>query len=70
MTSRYWQHQTPLRCPKHKREDMGWLGAGYWLCRKCKAVYVQVKDGHGQWEVDDPRGGINERTVESSEAQT
>jgi len=49
---------------------MGWLGAGYWLCRKCKAVYVQVKDGHGQFEVNDPRGGINERTVESSEAQT
>ncbi len=63
MTSRYWQHRTPLHCPKHKRHNMGWLGLGYWICRTCNAIYVQVKDGHGQWEVNDQReAGEPERT--------
>jgi len=49
----YWQHETPLNCPyKHK---MGWLGSAFWICSKCKVIYVQVKEGHGQWEVHDPR---------------
>jgi len=36
---RYWQHATPLRCPK--RHTMTWLGSAYWICSTCKTVFVQ-----------------------------
>jgi hypothetical protein len=32
--SPYWQHETPLRCPK--RHVMGWLGSVFWFCVTCK----------------------------------
>lgn len=37
----YWQHETPLRCPRG--HTMGWLGSMYWLCSTCrpKVIYVQ-----------------------------
>jgi len=47
--SRYWQHQTPLCCPK--RHEMGWLGSAFWICGMCQVIYVQVQEGHGH----DPR---------------
>ena len=37
--SRYWQHDTPLRCPKG--HEMGWLGSCYWLCSPCHLIYVE-----------------------------
>lgn len=53
MTSRYWQHRTPLCCPKG--HVMGWLGLVYWVCATCHTIYVQVPPGTGPYEVDDPR---------------
>lgn len=35
---KYWQHAEPLRCPKD--HPMVWLGTSYWICGKCKQVYV------------------------------
>jgi len=36
----YWQHDTPLKCPKGHR--MYWLGGAFWLCPKehCHQVFV------------------------------
>lgn len=48
----YWQHETPIKCPK--RHSMLWLGSVYWICSKCRVVYVQIAnetrggDAHGQ----------------------
>lgn len=40
MSSRYWQHNAPLKCPKRHR--MGWLVSVYWICPKCKTIYVET----------------------------
>lgn len=42
--SRYWQHNTPLKCPHG--HTMIWLGSRYWICGKgfCNTIYVQ----HGE----------------------
>lgn len=38
--SRYWQHNSPLKCPK--RHLMIWLGSAYWVCERCHVIYVQA----------------------------
>ena len=30
----YWQHETPLNCPKGHM--MYWLGGAFWICAKCR----------------------------------
>lgn len=35
----YWQHETPILCPK--QHPMIWLGSTFWICSECKTVYVQ-----------------------------
>ena len=37
--SPYWQHNRPLSCPARHR--MGWLGSVFWLCSRCRVIYVQ-----------------------------
>lgn len=38
---KYWQHETPLNCPKG--HPMLWLGGAFWKCPKgkCDEIYVQ-----------------------------
>ena len=38
---KYWQHETPLKCPKG--HTMIWLGSAFWICGKgkCNTIYVQ-----------------------------
>ncbi len=40
--ARFWQYETPLRCPRGK--PMGWLGSLFWICscRGCKAAKEQL----------------------------
>jgi hypothetical protein len=40
--AKFWQHETPLTCPKGHR--MYWLGSVYWICPKehCGTIYVQT----------------------------
>ena len=38
--SPYWQHNDPIRCPR--RHVMGWLGSLFWLCSRCKTIYVET----------------------------
>jgi len=38
--SPYWQHNTPIVCPKH--HVMGWLGSRFWLCSTCQTIYVET----------------------------
>lgn len=41
MSSPYWQHNDPLKCPKgHK---MIWLGSAFWICGKgkCNTIFVR-----------------------------
>lgn len=40
--SPYWQHNEPIACPK--KHTMGWLGSVFWICSRCKTIYVQVAD--------------------------
>ena len=41
MTSHYWQHNEPIKCPKG--HAMIWLGSAFWICGKgkCNTIYVQ-----------------------------
>jgi hypothetical protein len=36
----FWQHTSPLNCPKG--HPMLWLGSAYWVCEKCHVIYVQA----------------------------
>lgn len=38
--SRYWQHNSPLKCPQG--HEMVWLGSRFWICGKgkCNTIYV------------------------------
>jgi hypothetical protein len=36
---KFQQHESPLACPKAHR--MLWLGSVYWLCSKCKTIFVE-----------------------------
>lgn len=39
MKSPYWQHNAPIKCPK--RHVMTWLGSAFWICSRCRTIYVQ-----------------------------
>jgi len=43
-TSPYWQHQSPLSCPKG--HEMIWLGSRYWICPKgkCNRIYAELDE--------------------------
>lgn len=40
--SPYWQHERPLRCPV--RHVMGWLGSVFWLCSRCRTIFVNARE--------------------------
>jgi hypothetical protein len=43
--SPYWQHREPLSCPQH--HVMVWLGSAFWICGKCRQIYVVRTIHHG-----------------------
>ena len=40
MAGKHWQHEDPIKCPDG--HQMLWLGAAFWICEKCREVYVQI----------------------------